>query len=82
MTSMQNKPSLRQSDSAASYADGPAAERPAQFSAARQWISNEMRRLYNEVVNEPLPPSFQELIEKLEAREDPETHHVDRKDQS
>lgn len=72
MSRSQNQVPLRQPEREPSPGLPRSDEQSPQMTAARQWITNEMRRLYNDVVNEPLPASFKDLIDQLEVAEEPD----------
>lgn len=78
MSRRQNQSPLRQPEGESAYGQTGAGDAKAPPSAARQWITNEMRRLYNDVVREPLPDSFKHLIDKLDSGEEPEAPKPDR----
>jgi hypothetical protein len=44
-----------------------AAVRRTHPSPTRQWITDQVRRMYNDVVNEPLPDTFKDLLIKLDS---------------
>jgi hypothetical protein len=72
MSRSQNQLPVRHAEREPNSDLSRAEDRLPQMSAARQWITNEMRRLYNDVVNEPLPESFKDLVNKLDTAEEPE----------
>lgn len=67
MAAKSNNSVMRRSEQDPNSAQGAnAAARREHPSPTRQWITDQVRRMYNEVVNEPLPDSFKDLLAKLD----------------
>ena len=60
--SMEDKPKLPQEDSSDVNDENGSAEVP-------EWLGTQLRDLYSDVMNEPMPEKFRDLLKQLEDKE-------------
>ena len=60
--SMEDKPKLPHEDSADANEESGSPEVP-------EWLGTQLRELYSDVMNEPMPDKFRDLLKQLEDKE-------------